>query len=134
VAWRGVTRGVAWCVTWCVVGLLVDGDDLGKQHAAAAIARLATSCGEAVSTDIAKAGAIEPLVQLLNGQRGDAAQEQAAGALYALAEHKSNRLEITEAGGVGPLPHTPHHTLAAPLERIRSTPARLSPPHSIHTP
>ena len=35
--------------------------------------------------------------------RGEAAQEEAAGALYALAEHATNRLEITEAGGIGPL-------------------------------
>ena len=37
------------------------------------------------------------------GERGSDAQEDAAGALYALADHGSNRLVITEAGGIAPL-------------------------------
>lgn len=52
---------------------------------------------------IAEAGAITPLVNLLNGNRGQEAQEEAAGALWALADHARNRVAITEAGGIGPL-------------------------------
>ena len=49
---------------------------------------------------IAEAGAIEPLVSLLEGNCGPEAQEEAAGALYALAEHEGNRLRITAADGI----------------------------------
>ena len=52
---------------------------------------------------IADAGAIGPLVELLNGVLGDEAQEEAAGALWALADHQGNRKAITEHGGIGPL-------------------------------
>ena len=52
---------------------------------------------------IAEAGAITPLVNLLSGLRGDEAQQEAAGALWALADHPLNRVGITEAGGIGPL-------------------------------
>ena len=52
---------------------------------------------------IAEAGAIGPLVDLLSGDTGGEAQEEAAGALLALAENGSNRTAITEAGGIGPL-------------------------------
>lgn len=52
---------------------------------------------------IAEAGAITPLVSLLNGRRGPEAQEEAAGALTALADQERNRVAITEAGGIGPL-------------------------------
>ena len=52
---------------------------------------------------IAEAGAITPLVNLLSGLRGDDAQEAAANALRALAGDSSNRLLITESGGIGPL-------------------------------
>ena len=52
---------------------------------------------------IAEAGAIGPLVGLLNGDKGSEAQEEAAGALVALAENEGNRMGITEAGGIGPL-------------------------------
>lgn len=52
---------------------------------------------------IADAGAITPLVNLLSGSRGDEAQQEAAGALWALADHAVNRTAITEAGGIGPL-------------------------------
>ena len=86
-----------------LVGLIVDGDDRGKQHAAAALARLAAGGGEVISAEIARVGAISPLVELLGGACGDAAQEEAAGALYALAEEVGNRVAITDAGGIGPL-------------------------------
>ena len=52
-------------------------------------------------TAIASEGAIAPLVSLLT--KGDAEQEEAAGALRALAEHAGIRLAITESGGIGPL-------------------------------
>ena len=50
-----------------------------------------------------QAGAIPHLVGLLDGTCGDPAQEEAAGALFSLADDNSNRLAITEAGGIGPL-------------------------------
>ena len=53
-------------------------------------------------TLIAEEGAIVPLVSLLM-KNGDAAQEEAAGALRALAEAADIRLAITESGGIGPL-------------------------------
>ena len=53
-------------------------------------------------TAIAEEGAIAPLVALL-GKDGEAAQEEAAGALRALAEESQIREAITEAGGIGPL-------------------------------
>lgn len=52
---------------------------------------------------IADSGAIAPLVNLLDGQRGAEAQAEAAGALMALAAYVSNRNLITESGGIGPL-------------------------------
>lgn len=52
---------------------------------------------------IGTAGAITPLVKLLEGSCGDEAQEQAAGALWALADHANNRVTINEAGGIDPL-------------------------------
>ena len=52
---------------------------------------------------IAAEGAIAPLVRMLSGERGLEAQEEAAGALWALADTASIRLAITEAGGIGPL-------------------------------
>ena len=59
--------------------------------------------GRSKAEQISDAGAIAPLVKLLEGRRGQEAQEEAAGALWALADHTSNRLAITEAGGIGPL-------------------------------
>jgi vacuolar protein 8 len=53
-------------------------------------------------TLIADEGAIAPLVILLT-KEDDAGQEEAAGALRALAEHESIRASITDAGGIGPL-------------------------------
>ena len=52
---------------------------------------------------IARAGAIDPLVSLLSGDHGEEAQEEAAGALTALARYESNRIEISTKGGIGPL-------------------------------
>ena len=52
---------------------------------------------------IADAGAIAPLVDLLSGSMGEGAQEEAAGALLALAENEGNRTAITLAGGIGGL-------------------------------
>ena len=40
---------------------------------------------------------------MLAGKNGPVAQEEAAGALYALANYAGNRVAITEAGGIGPL-------------------------------
>ena len=42
-----------------------------------------------------------PLVALLEGTCGPQAQEEAAGALFALADHEGNRAAITESGGIG---------------------------------
>ena len=52
---------------------------------------------------IASAGAIGPLVELLNGNLGPEAQEEGAHALWALADVSANRKSITEHGGIGPL-------------------------------
>jgi hypothetical protein len=115
-----------------IVLLLHEGGNGGKKNAAAALARLAEKGGEkpsekgaaekgapdkaaeksgaemeeekcAAGAAIAQAGAIAPLVNLLSGENGDGAQEEGAGALYALADNAANRLNITEAGGIGPL-------------------------------
>ena len=107
-----------------LVALLIDGDSKAKQYAACALARLAAAGAAAaaaakaaakkdpkkkpeeardIAKEIAKAGAIVPLVELLSGSFGDAAQEEAAGALFALAGEVGNRVAITEAGGIGPL-------------------------------
>ena len=59
----------------------------------------ATGGGMAVAQNIAREGAVGPLVELLGGACGEGAQEESAGALYALAEDKGNRLEITHADG-----------------------------------
>ena len=66
-----------------------------------ALARL-TKDHEATQAAIAAAGAIAPLVALLDGNEGVEAQEEAAGAILALAENEGNRLMmITQAGGIG---------------------------------
>lgn len=52
---------------------------------------------------IGRAGAIQPLVKLLDGECGVQAQQEAAGALAALAVDGSNRAAIADAGGIGPL-------------------------------
>lgn len=68
--------------------------------AATALARLSRD-HEATQSAIAAAGAIAPLVALLDGNEGDEAQEEAAGAILSLADHEGNRLTITESGGIG---------------------------------
>ena len=52
---------------------------------------------------VADMGAIPPLVELLKGGCGPDAQKEAAVALWALADHESNRRAITAANGVSPL-------------------------------
>ena len=102
--------------------LLHDGALSAKHYAASALARISEGKqneqqiegGKGFLTrgvrrmmskaeQIAEAGAITPLVNLLSGLRGDDAQEAAANALRALAGDSSNRLLITESGGIGPL-------------------------------
>ena len=56
-----------------------------------------------LAEQVADAGAIAPLVKLLSGSKSTEAQAEAAGALWALADHAINRLAITENGGIGPL-------------------------------
>ena len=75
---------------------------MAKKFAAAALARLATN-HQPNAAEIAKVGAIEPLVRLCEGEFGDAAQEEAAGALFALADDDGNRVSITASNGIGPL-------------------------------
>ena len=84
------------------VALLREGRNDGKKFAASALARLAHEQDE-TAAEIARAGAVSPLVGLLNGDRGDAAQEEAAGALYELAANAGNRIAITDCDGIGPL-------------------------------
>ena len=81
--------------------LLQVGGANGKKCSAAALARL--SHGSVAPAAIAEAGAIAPLISLLSGEHGEGAQEEGAHALFALADHASNRVSITEAGGIGPL-------------------------------
>lgn len=97
--------GLAECVTDCPVhqvALLSDGETEAKQCAAAALARLAHNDAQ-TQLAIGVAGAIAPLVNLLRGDRGETAQEEAAGALFELGAQAVNRLAITESGGIGPL-------------------------------
>jgi hypothetical protein len=75
---------------------------------------------------IAEAGAITPLVSLLSGIRGPEAQHEAAGALWALADHASNRMAITEAGGIGPLVMLLGSTNAKAREHAELALVRLS--------
>ena len=112
-----------------LVGLLSDTrrQPNSKKYAAAALARLSAEervqrgsrsrqdreraeqqkkleQGKASKAEtIAEAGAIAPLVDLLSGDKGGEAQEEAAGALLALADNEGNRMAITESGGIGPL-------------------------------
>ena len=73
-----------------------------KMFAARVLARL-SKAHEATQSAIAEAGAIVPLVALLDGTEGMEAQEESAGALYALAENERNRVAITESDGIGRL-------------------------------
>lgn len=83
-----------------LVKLLQDEGHDTKKYAATAIARL-SNAHEATQAAFAQAGAISPLVELLDGKQGAEAQEEAAGAILALADHEGNRLAITESGGIG---------------------------------
>ena len=71
-----------------------------KTYASRALARMSKEHVETQSV-VAKAGAIRPLVTLLNGTEGVSAQEEAAGALYALSDHEPSRDEITKSDGIG---------------------------------
>ncbi|KOO31373.1 vacuolar protein [Chrysochromulina tobinii] len=85
-----------------LVALVRAGREMGKRFAAAALARLARN-QESTQAEIANAGAIAPLVGLLAGDKGETAQEEAAGALYELAANANNRNAITDSDGIGPL-------------------------------
>lgn len=96
-----------------------DGDDdestrsmpAGRSHFRRRPTLLPSRPTPALALQIADAGAIAPLVKLLTsavnaigrGETSAEAQAEAAGALWALADHASNRLSITESGGIGPL-------------------------------
>ena len=56
-----------------------------------------------LAEQIALAGAVQPLVNMLSGDAGLEAQEEAAGALCELAAYEKNRIAITESGAIGPL-------------------------------
>ena len=73
-----------------------------KTFTAAALARLALD-HEETQLVIGDAGAIPPLVALSDGREGSSAQEEAAGALFALAAHERNRLTIATSDGIGSL-------------------------------
>ena len=62
----------------------------------------AKKCRVPRKIQIADEGAIAPLVALLS-KDGASAQEEAAGALKAMADNAVIRLAITESGGIGPL-------------------------------
>ena len=83
--------------------LLLQGSGrAAKQYAAKVLARLADG-HETTQAAIAEAGAIAPLVALLDGMEGAEAQQESAGALFALADHERNREAITSSDGIGPL-------------------------------
>ena len=81
---------------------------------------------QVIAAMIAQAGAISPLVNLLSGDKGGEAQEEAAGAIFALAATAHNRLEITEAGGIGPLVQMLGCTDGLARERAEGALVRLS--------
>jgi hypothetical protein len=87
---------------------------VAKRFAATALARLSTD-HEATQLAIAEAGAIAPLVLLLDGSEGTEAQTESAGALHALASNEHNRLAITECDGIGLITNV----LACDNERAR---------------
>ena len=125
-----------------------------KQHAASALSRLAQEVVKPPKADavakkaaapapaesdgavaerklsaaetIANAGAIEPLVALLSGDQGQGAQEEAAGALTALCRFESNRIEISEKGGIGPLVSLLGSPIAKSREHAELALVRLS--------
>jgi len=83
-----------------LVLVLEDEAQKTKKYAARALARLSKDHASTQAA-IAEAGAIVLLVALLEGTFGPEAQEEAAGALFALADHEGNRVGITESGGIG---------------------------------
>ena len=84
-----------------LVHLLLTGKEAAtKRHASTALARLSKD-HDSTKLAIAEAGAIAPLVGLLDGSEGPEAQQEAAGALFELADNESNRLAITSADGIG---------------------------------
>ena len=94
-AWRIHGAGV-------LVAILSGGpESKAAANAAAALLNLAAGNDDERRAAIIAAGAIAPLVALLDGSEGAEAQEAAAGAILALAETVANRLIITEAGGIG---------------------------------
>ena len=133
-----------------LVALLSDSQRYpnSKQYAAAALARLSIETNQKrqsrrgernVDTEaaglikkktqaevIAEAGAIVPLVKLCSGDRGSEAQEESAGALWALAVDPANRIAITEAGGIGPLVELLGCTNAKAREHAEAALVRLS--------
>ena len=73
-----------------------------QRSASTALARLSRD-HEATQLHVATEGAIGPLVALLDGSHGAGEQQEAASALYELADHERNRQAITEADGLGRL-------------------------------
>ena len=112
----------------CIVALLTvdgEGEDTGERYAASALSHIAGG-KPGTSMPIADAGAISPLVKLLTGQKGELAQQEAAGALYALADETANRIAITDAGGIGPLVLLLGSTNARAREHAEGALVRLS--------
>lgn len=83
-----------------LVKVLHEDGAKAKTFVAMALARLSRD-HEATQSAVAASGAIGPLVTLLDGTEGPDAQEEAAGALFALAAHELNRMAITESDGIG---------------------------------
>lgn len=104
--------------------LSAEGRTPNKKHKAAAMEKDKSGqqqrTGEPATASpgerIAQAGAIPPLVGLLSGEMGEEAQEEAAGALRALADTEHSRRLMTEAGGMAPLVLL----LGSPNERARA--------------
>ena len=108
-----------------LISLLLEGDDTGKQHSAAALARLSHNDPDTTMT-IGQLGAIGALVELLSGAHGESAQEEGAGALLELAELAENRIAITELGGIGPLVALLGSSNGTARERAEGALVRLS--------
>ena len=88
-----------------LVKALATNDVTAMEQSAGALAKLAAS-GDDARKMIAKAGGIEPLVALLDGDEANAsslAQQEAAAALSELALLPANTVAIEQAGGISPL-------------------------------
>ena len=81
----------------------VEEKDPGEDNKEAQAKPLAAGTRSHAAEKIAAAGAIGPLVGLLSGELGAESQEEAAGALWALAALSKNRHSISEHKGIGPL-------------------------------